>query len=52
MDLEEQIKNILFQIGKDIKIHRITDGNIILDIDYDKYVKQLLDLINRPTIDN
>ena len=52
MNLEEQIKNILFQIGKDIKIHKITDENIILDINYDKYVKQLLELLNRPTIDN
>lgn len=45
MSLDEQIRNILFQIGKEIKIHKITDENIILDINYDKYVKEILDLI-------
>jgi len=45
MDLEDQIKDILFQIGKDIKIHKLIDGNLIIDIHYDKYVKQIIDLI-------
>jgi hypothetical protein len=47
MSLEDDIKTILFNIGKEIKIHKISDGNIILDIDYDKYVKQLLDLLDK-----
>jgi len=46
MDLETEIKNILFEIGKDIKVHRLIDGNLIIDIDYDKYVQQIIDLIN------
>ena len=45
MDIEDQIKDILFQIGKEIKVHKLIDGNLILDIDYDKYVKQILDII-------
>jgi len=47
MSLEDDIKSILFEIGKDIKIHKLIDGNLILDIDYDKYTKQILDLVNQ-----
>jgi hypothetical protein len=45
MDLEKEIKNVLFEIGKDIKIHKLIDGNLIIDIDYEKYIAQLLDII-------
>jgi len=45
MDLEKEIRDILFEIGKDIKLHKLLDGNLIVDIDYEKYVKQILDLI-------
>jgi hypothetical protein len=45
MDIEQDIKSILFDIGKDIKIHKLIDGNLIIDIDYDKYVSQILDKI-------
>ncbi len=45
MDLEKEIRNILFEIGKDVKIHKLLDGNLIVDIDYEKYVQQILDLI-------
>jgi hypothetical protein len=44
-DLEQNIKSILFEIGKDIKIHKLIDGNLIIDIDYDKYVQQILKII-------
>ena len=43
--LEEKIKNILFEIGKDIKIHKIDKDNTIIEIDYDKYVLKVKDLI-------
>lgn len=43
--IENDIKKILFDIGKEIKIHKLIDGNLIVEIDYDKYVKQILDLI-------
>lgn len=46
-ELEESIKDILFQIGKDIKVHKLVDGNLILDIDYDKYADQILNIFNK-----
>ncbi len=45
MDIEDRIREILFEIGKDVKIHKLIDGNLIIDIDYEKYVKQIMDLI-------
>ena len=47
MDIEEEIRNILCEIGKEVKLHKLKDGNFIIDIDYDKYVKELLDLLNQ-----
>jgi len=45
MSLENDIRAILFEIGKDVKIHKLIDGNLIIDIDYEKYVKQIMNLI-------
>lgn len=42
MDLELELKKILFDIGKDIKIHKLIDGNLIIDIDYNKYVIEIM----------
>jgi hypothetical protein len=47
MSLEEEIKSVLFQIGKDIKIHKIDSQNLIIEIDYDKYVNAIIDVINK-----
>lgn len=44
-EVESRIKEILFEIGKDIKLHKLIDGNIIIEIDYDKYTKEIVDLI-------
>ena len=38
MELEDKIKNVLFEIGKDIKIHTIDKDNMVIEIDYEKYV--------------
>lgn len=43
--LKQEIRNILFQIGKDIEIHKLIDGNLIIDINYEKYVNQIVALI-------
>lgn len=43
--MQDKIKNILFEIGKDIKIHKIDNDNMVLEIDYDKYVILIQDLI-------
>jgi hypothetical protein len=41
LSTEDKIKNILFEIGKDIKIHKIDNINMVIEIDYDKYVAML-----------
>jgi hypothetical protein len=46
MDLEKEIKDILFEIGKDIKIHKLIDGNLIVEMDYEKYTNDLINLFN------
>jgi hypothetical protein len=47
VDLENEIKEILFNIGKEIKVHKLIDGNLILDIEYEKYVEELVELFNK-----
>ena len=42
MDLEKEIHNILFNIGKDVRIHKIDDDNMIIEIDYETYTAQIL----------
>lgn len=44
MDLEDEIKNILLQIGQTIKIHQIDENNSVIEIDYDHYATELLRL--------
>lgn len=43
MDLEKRLQDILFNIGKEIKIHTI-GKDMIIEIDYDKYVAELVEL--------
>lgn len=45
MSLDDKINKILFEIGKDIKIHRVDSKNMIIEIDYDKYTKMLKEII-------
>lgn len=47
MSLEHRIKDILFEIGKDIKIHKLIDGNLIIEIDYDKYTIKIMELLKK-----
>lgn len=42
--LEDQLKEILFNIGKEIKIHKIDSENTIIEIDYDKYTIEIMEL--------
>jgi hypothetical protein len=46
-ELEHEIKDILFNIGKDIKVHKLIDGNLIVEIDYDKYTNEIMDLFTK-----
>lgn len=47
MNLENEIKNILFEIGKEIQIHKLIDGNLIIEIDYDKYTIEIMELLKK-----
>ena len=47
MNLEDDIRSILFEIGKDIKIHKLIDGNLIIDIDYEKYIEKIIEAVNK-----
>lgn len=47
MSLEQDIEDILFEIGKDIKVHRLIDGNLIIEIDYEKYSEKLLEVFKK-----
>ena len=47
MNLENEIKDILFEIGKEIKVHKLIDGNLIIEIDYDKYTISIMELIKK-----
>ena len=47
--IEDAIRDILFQIGKEIKIHKVDGGNMIIEIDYEKYVIQIKELFEGQT---
>jgi len=47
MDIENKIKEILFNIGKEIQIHKLIDGNLIIEIDYDKYTIEIVELFKK-----
>lgn len=47
MNLENEIKNILFEIGKEVKVHSLQDGHLIIEIDYDKYTDNILALFEQ-----
>jgi hypothetical protein len=44
MILENELGKILLNIGKDIKIHQIDDDNSIIEIDYQKYIAEIMEL--------
>lgn len=43
--MEDKIRDILFQIGKELKLHKVDPANIIVEIDYEKYVSQIMALL-------
>jgi hypothetical protein len=45
MSLEDQIREVLFSIGKEIKILRIDKNNTVISIDYEKYVSELKSIL-------
>ena len=44
MDLHNKIGDILFRIGQEVKVHKMPNGNLILDIDYEDYIEEIVNL--------
>lgn len=42
MDIEKQIKEVLFQIGQTIKLHKMDEDNVIVEIDYERYTADIM----------
>ena len=43
--MENEIREILFDLGKNIKLHKVTDDNFIFEIDYEVYVGKIMLLL-------
>ena len=41
-DLRQSFSEILFKIGQELKVHKLDDSNLIVEIDYDKYLDELI----------
>jgi hypothetical protein len=46
MSLDDEIRNILFDMTQTIKFHKVTNDNVIMEVDYEKYVKLILGVID------
>jgi hypothetical protein len=44
--IKGQLEEILFDLGKEIKILRIDNQNIILDVPYSEYIAKIIDTIS------
>lgn len=51
MSLEDQIRQVLFELGQDVKIHKIDSINMILEIDYDKAVEKIMQILQSSAYD-
>ena len=47
MNLEKEISDVLFNIGKEVKIHTLIDGNMIVEIDYEKYIIEIMEIFKK-----
>ena len=43
-NLEQEIKEILLNIGNDIRIHKMDNESYIIDMDYDIYTIKIMEL--------
>jgi hypothetical protein len=43
--MEEELRQILFELGTSIKIHKIDSNNSVLEIDYEQYVQKIMQLV-------
>ncbi len=44
MQIDEKINQVLLEVGQSIKIHTIDKDNMIIELDYEKYVNVLLEM--------
>ena len=43
--MKNEIREILFDLGKNIKLHKVTNDNFIFEIDYEVYVDKIMQLV-------
>ena len=47
MDLEKEINAVLFEMIKEVRLHRVDSENTVIEADYQKYTIELLRLFMR-----
>lgn len=52
MDMRNKIEQILSDMIKNIKIYQIDRNNSIFDVDYDKYLNEIMRIIENQKIDS
>ena len=52
MDIYEEIEKILFKIGMEVEVHKFPDGHILLDIDYEKYTNEIVEIFDQFLTEN
>jgi len=45
--LKKDLESILFNIAKDIKIHKIDNNNTVIEVNYEKYTSEILEIFNK-----
>lgn len=44
-NLDDEIRDVLFRIGKELILHKLDNDNFIVEIDYEKYVLELKSIL-------
>lgn len=47
MQPEDEIKEIIFEIVRNITIHQIDAGNSVIEVDYEHYVDKIVSLLDQ-----
>ena len=50
--LESKLAEVLFDLGKEIKILKIDKDNIILDVPYTEYIKKIINIFHETNNQN
>ncbi len=46
-EIRDQVAEILFKIGQELKVHKLDADNLIVEIDYNKYIEDILKVIEK-----